>query len=77
MTLQGKVDKELVVCEKLMKEASAVVDNYIDDLLFYMNEYRDDLSYDKIAGIFDTEYRIMAHKVAQEMKQADEREDIP
>ena len=65
----------MTVVEEMFKQASMVVDNYIDDLLFYMNEYKGDLSYDQIAGIFDTEYRIMAHKVAQEMKQADEEKE--
>lgn len=71
---EEEMNKELVVSEHLMKQASAVVDGYIDDLMFYMNEYRNDLSYDKIAGIFDTEYRIMAHKLAQEFKNEDESE---
>ena len=74
MTEEEK-NKELAVSKHLIEEAKAVVDNYIDDLMFYMNEYRNDLSYDKIAGIFDTEYRIMVHQLAQEFKDEEESEE--
>ena len=51
----------------------AVVDNWTNDLLWYMQEYRD-LGYEKIANIFILNFALKARQMALELEQLDEEE---
>ena len=53
----------------MQKEAVAVIDNYIDDLIFYITEYQEELGHEKIAEIFSVEYSKVAKQVAKELKE--------
>lgn len=55
--------------KEMQEEATAVIDNYIEDLIFYMTEYREEIGCKKIAEIFSTEYSKVAKQVAKELKE--------
>ena len=59
--------------EKMIEESQAVVSNWTDDLVWYMQEYRN-LGYDKIADIFIKTFTIQAKEIAQELRETDEEE---
>ena len=59
--------------EKMIEESQYVVSNWTDDLLWYMQEYKD-LGYDKIADIFIKTFTIQAKEIAQELRETDEEE---
>ena len=57
--------------EEMIKESQAVISNWTDSLLWYMQEYRD-LGYEKIADIFIKNFTLHAKQMAQELKQNEE-----
>ena len=59
--------------KEIFKEAEAVVSNYTDDILFYMQEHKE-LGYDEIADNFIMAYKIMVHQIVRELTEADEEE---
>ena len=59
--------------EKMIEESQYVVSNWTDDLLWYMQEYKD-LEYEKIADIFIKTFTIQAKEIAQELREEDEEE---
>ena len=60
--------------EEMIKIAEAVVDNWTDTLLWYMQEYRD-LGYEKIADIFSKVFTISIKQIAQEFIEDYEEEE--
>lgn len=61
--------------EWLERQAKIIADSSIDDILFYMQEYRDYFSYLEIAEIFSNAYDKMVRQIAKEMKESDEEEE--
>ena len=60
---------------KMRKEAYNVLrNNMTDSLIFYMQEYRNDLSYRKIAWIFIREFISLATKLAKTFEEDSEEE---
>lgn len=57
--------------EEMIKETEAVVDNWTDTVLWYMQEYAD-LGYEKIADIFIKSFTILAKEIAQELIEEEE-----
>lgn len=55
------------------EEASAVIDNILDDILFYLREYREDA--DKWGEAFKTEFNNRIDTIIAEMKEEEEEED--
>lgn len=55
--------------EEMHKEAAAVIDYYLDDLIFYMTEYRKEIGCEKIAEIFSTEYSKVAREIAEGLEE--------
>ena len=60
--------------KRMIEEATAVVSNYVDDIIFYLTEYGEDLGYKKIADIFAVAYIKMAKTLAEEIKEKTEEE---
>lgn len=57
---------------EMHKEAKTVLENkMLDSLLFYLQEYRNDLTYEQIANTFTFEFMQLATRVAKEMKGSD------
>ena len=54
---------------KLEKEAHAVISNYIDTMLFYLSEYRNQASYQDIANIFTQEYTKTFNQIVKEVQE--------
>ena len=52
------------------KEARAVIDNILDDILFYLREYREDA--DKWGEVFKTEFNNRIDNIIAEMKEEEE-----
>lgn len=52
---------------EITEEATAVVSNYVDDMLYYLTEYGKDLGYKKIADIFAVAYTKMVKTLAEEL----------
>ena len=60
---------------EMHKEAKIVLENkMLDSLLFYLQEYRNDLTYEQIADTFTFEFTQLATRVARQMKEDDENE---
>jgi hypothetical protein len=57
--------------EKMIEESQAVVSNWTDDLLWYMQEYGN-LGYEKIADIFIKSFTTQAKQIAQELREEEE-----
>ena len=55
--------------DEFRKEADAIVENYIDDMLWYFQEYRDELKITDMAMILSDAYRNLAFKVAEELEE--------
>ena len=55
------------------EEASAVISNIMDDILFYFREYREDA--DKWGEAFKTEFNNKIDTIIAEMKEEEEEED--
>lgn len=53
--------------EKLRREAQITIENTIDEILFYMTEYRDDIAPKRIAEIFIEEYAKIMQQIAEEI----------
>jgi hypothetical protein len=56
------------------QEAQGVVSNYVDDMLFYLQEKSEEIGYDGVADAFISAYKIMVHQLVRELKEADEEE---
>ena len=54
--------------KEMTEEATAVIDNYVDDMVYYLTEYGEDLGYRKIADIFAKAYTKMVETLAEEME---------
>ena len=59
--------------EEMIRESKAVISNWTDSLLWYMQEYRY-LGYEKIADIFTINFALHAKQIARELKEKDEEE---
>ena len=59
--------------KEVFHEAEGVVSNYVDDMLFYLQE-RKEIGYDGVADAFIDAYKIMVHQLVRELKEADEEE---
>lgn len=59
--------------KEMIRKSEAVISNWTDSLLWYMQEYRD-LGYEKIADIFIINFALHARQMAQELKKTDEEE---
>ena len=55
--------------EWLKKEAEASIESHLEDLLWYMQEYREYFSYSEVAKIFSETYTRLAEQVAEEMEE--------
>ena len=55
--------------EEIRKELQNCVDKYIDDMLFYLSEYRDDLDQNLIADIFAEEFSKTVHQEVKEINE--------
>ena len=55
--------------KELHREAKITIENTIDEILFYMTEYRDDIAPRKIAEIFIEEYVKIIQQVAKEFEE--------
>ena len=55
--------------DEFKKEADAIVENYIDDMLWYFQEYRDELNITDMATILSDTYRKLAFQVAKELEE--------
>lgn len=61
---------------KITKEANLVVENYVDDMLFYLNEYADTKAeMETIAHIFCEAYINIFYKIISELWEDEEIED--
>lgn len=54
--------------KEITEEATAVVSNYVDDIVYYLTEYGEDLGYKKIADIFAKAYTKTIKTLAKEME---------
>lgn len=54
--------------KEMTEEATAVIDNYVDDIVYYLTEYGEDLGYRKIADIFIKAYIKTIKTLAKEME---------
>ena len=60
---------------EIHEEAKIVLKNkMLDSLLFYLQEYRNDLTYEQIADAFTFEFMQLATRVAREIKESNEDE---
>lgn len=60
---------------EMHKEAKIVLENkMLDSLLFYLQEYRNDLTYEQITDAFTFEFMQLATRVAKGIKEDDENE---
>lgn len=59
---------------EMHKEAKSVIENssLVDSLLFYLQEYRNDLTYEQIADAFTFEFMQIATRIAKEIKEEEE-----
>lgn len=53
--------------EKLRREARITIENTIDEILFYMTEYQNDIAPKRIAEIFIKEYAKIMQQIAEEI----------
>lgn len=59
--------------EWLKEQAEASAENdFLETLLWYMQEYREYFSYSEVAKIFSETYTKLAEKVAKEMEEDEE-----
>lgn len=59
--------------EWLKEQAEASAENdFLDTLLWYMQEYKEYFSYSEVAKIFSEAYTKLAEQVAKEMEEEDE-----
>lgn len=60
---------------EMHEEAKTVLENkMLDSLLFYLQEYKNDLTYEQIADAFTFEFMQLAIRVVKEIKENDENE---
>ena len=55
--------------KELRREARMTIENAIDEILFYMTEYKDDVAPKRIAEIFTEEYTKIIQQVAKEIEE--------
>ena len=61
--------------EWLKEQAEASAENdFLETLLWYMQEFREDFSYAETAKIFSEVYAKLAEQLAKEMEESDEEE---
>ena len=53
--------------KELRREARMTIENTIDEILFYMTEYKEDIAPKKIAEIFTEEYTKTIRQIAEEI----------
>ena len=53
--------------KELRSEARMTIENTIDEILFYMTEYKEDIAPKKIAEIFTEEYTKIMRQIAEEI----------
>ena len=60
---------------EMHEEAKIVLENnMLDSLLFYLQEYRNDLTYEQIADAFTFEFMQLATQVVKEIKENNKNE---
>ena len=72
--IKKKKESDKMTEEEMIKEAEAVVENWTDTVLWYMQEYAADLEYEKIADIFIKSFTIQAKEMVQELTKRYEEE---
>ena len=53
--------------KELRREARMTIENTIDEILFYMTEYKEDIAPKRIAEIFTEEYTKIMKQIAEEI----------
>lgn len=53
--------------KELRREARMTAENTIDEILFYMTEYKEDIALKRIAEIFTEEYAKIIRQIAEEI----------
>ena len=53
--------------KELRREARMTIENTIDEILFYMTEYKEDIAPERIAEIFTEEYAKIIRQIAKEI----------
>ena len=62
---------------EMHEEAKIVLENnMLDSLLFYLQEYRNDLTYEQIADAFTFEFMQLATQVVKEIKENNKNEGL-
>ena len=64
-------DLKMTISE-FRKEAEAVVDNHLEEALWYLTEYRNEIDITDIAMIFADAYHDMIWKLAEELENEEE-----
>lgn len=53
--------------KEIRREARSTIENAIDEILFYMTEYKNDVAPRRIAEIFAEEYTKIMQQIAKEI----------
>lgn len=53
--------------KELRREARMAIENTLDEILFYMTEYKEDVAPKRIAEIFTEEYTKIIRQIAEEI----------
>ena len=59
--------------KELRREARMTIENTIDEILFYMTEYKEDIAPKKIAEIFTEEYTKIIRQIAEEITENEDQ----
>lgn len=74
ITLEYELPDLTMTKEKMLKEAGEFIERYVDDHIFYIQDYKNDLTLDEIGEALITAYEAMVKRVIEETRQADEEE---
>ena len=58
----------------MLKEAKVFVERYVDDHIFYIQDYKNDLTLDEIGEALITAYETMVKRLIEETRQFDEED---
>lgn len=59
--------------KELRREARMTIENTIDEILFYMTEYKEDVAPKRIAEIFTEEYTKFMRQIAEEIEENEDQ----